>query len=310
MRVKSLLRGVVMVGVMLGAGAGAFGAIKLPSVKREMDYGGLRRTYLVYRPAGLAMGSAVPLVVMLHGRDDTGAFAEKNYHWDREADANGFVVVYPNGYDNGWNAGGCCRKAEKRNVDDVGFLNAMIEKVTADEHIDPARVYVTGMSNGALMAYRMACDAPVKMAAIGAVSGTLVEVCATPRPVSVMEIHGMKDLLLPFAGKASVGEKRYIPGVEFTLDHWRKVDQCSEPVVTAANGVMTAVAKCAEGRSVALITIDDAGHQWPGGKKHLRVWDAVFHGLAEPSKKLDATSKLWEFFAAHPEPTQITGASN
>jgi polyhydroxybutyrate depolymerase len=264
-----------------------------------MEFAGLHRSYLLYRPASLARTAPVPLVVMLHGRYDSANYAEKAYHWDDVADSKGFVVAYPNGEHKMWNAGHCCGRAQKENIDDVGFLSELIRNLTKEENIDSNRIYIAGMSMGSLMAYRMACESPVEIAAIGAVSGDLVFECPAPHPVSILEIHGGRDHLLPIEGRAQPGDPKYLPSVNDTISKWRVVDRCGDAHTTVTGEITETVNRCDAGREIELIVIADAGHQWPEGKRHIPVLNKLIH-LDQPSERLDATERLWEFFAAHP----------
>lgn len=167
----------------------------------KLSDGVRERTYQVYRPLSLSRQVPVPLVIMLHGGFGTGKQAESSYNWDSQAGQHGFVVVYPNGINHSWNAGGiCCGPALRENVDDVGFLNRLIEEVSRTEDIDPKRVYLTGISNGAAMAYRFACEGAYPVAAIGPVAGSFSFSCPRSHHVSVMAIHGLEDRHIPFAG--------------------------------------------------------------------------------------------------------------
>lgn len=242
---------------------------------------------------------------MLHGGFGTGLQAERAYHWDAAAERYGFVVVYPDGIGYAWNAGDCCGQPQKRNLDDVGFLTALVERLERDENVDPRRIYVTGMSNGAMMAYRMACEAPLAIAAIGPVAGTQSVACAHPRPTSLLAIHGLDDGNVPFNGglprKGATAKlpRRAVPDV---IAEWRAGDACRAPSLQSAGSVMTSRANCAGGREVTLIAIAGAGHQWPGGEPpsaFAQVVLAPFGGLDPPSNALDATAVLWTFFAAH-----------
>jgi polyhydroxybutyrate depolymerase len=273
------------------------------SIRGHITFGEIDRTYLLYRPANLAKANPVPLVVMLHGRHDSDKYAEFAYHWDTTADQHGFVVVYPNGYHGTWNGGECCGASQKDKIDDAGFLTQLINDLIQQQNIDANRIYIAGMSNGGIMAYRMACDSPLHIAAIGSVSGDLVEVCKMPHPTSVIEVHGGEDKLLPFNGKGQAeadgdADGGYIPSVQWTLDHWIIADKCDDAKTTTTGEIVDTVRQCDAGRAVELIEIKNAGHQWPGSKRHLRI-DDLF-GTAEPSPLLNATEKLWAFFAAHP----------
>ena len=252
-------------------------------------FGGLERTYRVFRPATLAKSAPVPLVVMLHGGFGTGLQAEKAYHWDEAATRYGFVVLYPDGIRRAWNAGICCGAPERDNVDDVGFLSALIDQIAREQNVDRSRIYVTGISNGAMMAYRMACEAPLDIAAIGPVAGTLTVPCAQAKPTSVLAV--------PFEGGVGKGFSRASrPSVLASLAHWREIDGCTMPAERSSGSVTESPATCPHGRAVELITIEGAGHQWPGS-----VPPPVFLQklLGPSSDALDATVTLWQFFSAH-----------
>jgi polyhydroxybutyrate depolymerase len=268
---------------------------------RSLEAGGRERTYIVHRPVDLDGGKPAPLVIVLHGGFGTGAQAERSYNWDAEADRRGFVVVYPDGIKRSWNAGGkCCGRAFRDGVDDVAFVTLLIETVARAENIDRRRVYLTGISNGAGMAYRYACEGRFPVAAIGAVAGSLAIRCARPRAVSVMEIHGLEDSRVPFAGGHGNGVASDVDwlGVERTLAPFRAADDCGSAGARQAGVVRTTTWRCASGREVVLVTVADAGHQWPGANPQ-RGFFAMLLRLDPPSTALDATDVLWTFFARH-----------
>lgn len=270
------------------------------SERRTLTAGGWLRSYRVYRPQGLGRAGPVPLVVVLHGGFGSGAQAEYAYRWNDLADAQGIVVAYPDGIARTWNAGACCGPAQRMGVDDVSFLAGVVSEVEASEGIDPARIYVAGMSNGAMMAYRLACDLPGRFAAIGPVAGTMLCKCPDPVPVSVLHIHGLEDRNVPFGGgigPAAV-EPQPRPPVRSVIDLWRRVGGCGPPRVNETPPVRTEVWSGA-GVEVALITVAGAGHQWPGGRPPGPRVARVFR-LDQPSQALDATAALWGFFAGHP----------
>jgi polyhydroxybutyrate depolymerase len=256
------------------------------------------RSYLVYRPANLNKSNPVPLVIMLHGGFGSGSQAEHAYNWDVEADREGFVVAYPDGVGRSWNAGGmCCGSALRDNVDDLGFLTKLIATLIKSENIDPSRVYMTGMSNGAVMSYRYACEGTYPIAAIGPVSGTASFVCAKPHAVSVMEIHGVDDHNIPIEGgqgSKGVTKGAWLP-VQQTLDTFRSANNCQTSSTQQSGPVHITVWNCADSHSVNLITIDGAGHQWPGSKPRTGLMGMLMNPDT-PSQSLDATSTLWTFF--------------
>ena len=210
------LIGVVALGGVLGALFGYFVYSPAPEVPRlsgtltkgTIAVGGLKRTYLTYVPRGLAKGA--PLVVVMHGSGQNGAQTRTwtGYGFERLADERGFAVVYPDGYEGYWNA---CNivgdySANKLNIDDVGFLTGMVDKLITEIGVDPGRVFATGISRGGHMAFRLALEAPSRFRAVAAVSANV----PTPenfkcKPVghgtsSVMIMNGTKDPINPFAG--------------------------------------------------------------------------------------------------------------
>ena len=283
-----------------GHALGAPGPQSIPAGEstQTIEVGGVSRTYNVYRPQGLSDG--VPLVVMLHGGFGNGAQAERSYHWDSEADSGHFLVAYPDGLNRAWNAGTCCGEPAHDSVDDVGFITAMVGTIEQEIPIDRARVYVTGMSNGAMMALRLGCQTDT-FAAIAPVAGTLVTDCSAAQPTSVLQIHGTADDRVPYKGgpgKAFTanGTARVDgPAVESVNATWRSIDACGPPTASNAGDVTTQTAGCADGRTVELISVSGAGHQWPGGESSPLAEKLL--GIPAPSTALNATDTIWQFFA-------------
>jgi polyhydroxybutyrate depolymerase len=273
-------------------GSASPGAIPVGSSSHTIEVDGHTRTYLTYRPADVA--DPAPLVMMLHGGFGSATQAESAYGWDAEADAEHFVVVYPDGDGRAWNVGGgCCGAPGRTNVDDVAFLSAVVRDVESAMPIDPNRVFATGISNGGMMAYRLACDTEL-FAAIGADSATLLGDCPSPHPVSVLAIHGTADHNIPYGGGEGSGFAKIDgPSIPDVNQLWRTADSCDSPTSTTNGQVTTSTAACPGSRTVELITIEGAGHQWPGSTKGRQGADTPFAGL-------DATAVIWSFFAAHP----------
>ncbi|MBV8180190.1 MAG: polyhydroxybutyrate depolymerase [Mycobacterium sp.] len=243
-----------------------------------INVGGRDRGYRLHKPPGVPASTA--LVIVLHGGFGTGDYAERNYGWDQLADAQKFVVAYPNGLNRAWNVNGagCCGKPAKEGIDDVGFITAAVADIEKNVSINASHVYATGMSNGGMMDYTLACDTTL-FAAIGPVSGTQLNPCRSPHPVSVMAIHGTADPLIPYDGGPGRGFVHLDgPPIQDINAFWRNVDHCATPAVTTSGSVTTSTAGCPDNRSVVLITIDGGGHHWPDF----------------------ATEKLWQFFVAHP----------
>ena len=270
--------------------------IPVGSTSQSLTVDAATRTYRVYRPAEVA--SPAPLVVFLHGGFGSGDQAEKAYHWDQQADAGHFVVVYPDGLDRAWNTdGGCCGTPSRSGVDDIAFVTAVVRTVEQSMPIDASRVYATGISNGGIMAYTLACRTTL-FAAIGPDSATELADCPDPAPTSVIHVHGTADQTIRYEGGVGDGVAHVDgPPVPTVNAHWRQVDSCAAPEVTTSGSVTTSIATCPSGRAVELITIDGAGHQWPGATPN-RVAERLL-GTDPPSQALDATSVIWDFFSRH-----------
>lgn len=239
---------------------------------------------------------------MLHGGYGDGQQAERAYRWDAQADAGHFVVAYPDGVDRAWNAGSCCGRPAHSGVDDVAFLNAMVGAIEQQMPIDTTRVFATGMSNGAMMALRLACQSAL-FAAVAPVAGTLLTECSDASPTSVLQVNGTADDRVPYGGgpgkalTASGSPRVDGPSVESVNATWRTIDGCAPPVSSSSGDVTTLRAACPDGRAVELVTITGAGHQWPGGVASPVVEKIA--GLPPPSTALDATATIWQFFSQH-----------
>lgn len=260
-----------------------------PAVARveHIAFGGLDRTYRLYVPGSLPGSRPAPLVLVLHGRGGTGQGAEATTGFDREADARGLLVVYPFGSGRSWNAGGCCLPASDRGTDDVGFLNAVLDRVEANHRVDANRVYVTGLSNGGMMAYRLACQDGGRFAAIAPVAASLqVPACTPSRPVSVIHIHGAADTTVPVQGGLGPEDRVDNPPALTTLAQFASQDGCAAQASVSRRGKVTERdwTRCRAGTEVTFFLLAGVGHKWP-------------QAAVDP---LSATSEIAGFFAAHP----------
>jgi polyhydroxybutyrate depolymerase len=277
-------------------GAGAVAGIPVGSSSHTIWVGGVSRHYIVYRP--VVLRARAPLVVVLHGGFGSASQAQKSYRWDAEADAGHFLVAYPNGIGRAWHTGGgCCGIPGRTSADDTGFITAMVAAISRAVPVAADRVYATGISNGGIMDYTLACRTSI-FAAIGPDSATELGACPDPAPVSVIAIHGTADTRIPYDGGRGVGSAHIDgPAIPAVNAAWRRTDKCATPVISAAGQVTTSTASCPAGRSVELITIAGAGHQWPGSVPNPLLQRLL--NLDAPSTALDATQVIWRFFAAH-----------
>jgi len=266
------------------------------SSAHTISVGPLTRSFIVYRPAVLP--AAAPLVVMLHGGFGTASGAEAAYHWDAQANTGHFVVAYPDGYYRAWNTGGgCCGIPAKLHVNDIAFITAMVAAIERAVPINADRVYATGISNGGIMAYTLACHTTI-FAAIGPVAATELGTCRHPAPVSVIHIHGTADTNIPYNGGPGTGVAHIDgPPVPAVNARWRAIDRCGPAVKATAGTVTTSIANCTASKTAELITIAGAGHQWPGATPD-PITQRLLH-LDPPSRALNATRVIWQFFATH-----------
>jgi polyhydroxybutyrate depolymerase len=181
-----------------------------------MNFGGTRRRYVLHVPSSLAQNSATPLILVLHGGGGDLNSARRGFSFDAIGEREGVLVAYPEGtgstvaigpnlqHSGTWNAGLCCGEAVANNVDDVSFLNAVVDDVSARYSVNADRVYATGFSNGAMMTYRLACEASNRFAAIAPVAGQFVylSLCNMARPVSIFHIHGTADRCAIYGGSS------------------------------------------------------------------------------------------------------------
>jgi polyhydroxybutyrate depolymerase len=183
----------------------------------------------------------------------------------------------------------------------------MVHAIAQSTGIDTRRIYATGISNGGALAYRLACDTDI-FAAIGPDSATLLGDCPSPAQTSIIHIHGLADQTFPFTGGAgkrnqSAGSGSINtagPAIPDVIASWEATNNCSYPAVTKNGLVTTSLAACQAGKAVELITIDGAGHQWPGGKPNSFAQNNILT-LDPPSTALDATATIWQFFSMHPK---------
>lgn len=294
---------------------------------QTLNHDGLAREYLLRVPAAYDGTTPVPLVVALHGGGGSGPAQETESQMTAKAEEAGFIIVYPSAWTDEegahrWNVGPRTSGGRQSTADDVGFLDALVTDLESRFNIDPKRIYATGMSNGGMMAYRLACERSDRYAAIGVVSTSmLADPCAPTRPVPLLHLHGSADKLIPYAGGPSSTD---VPeDIRLTEDFrptrdllalWAENDGCAAaPQTTSQQGEVTCEswAPCSGGADVALCTIDGGGHAWPGstayplgktffGKLVTQSFADIWPGHV--TRDIIADDALWAFFTAHPLP--------
>ena len=268
----------------------------------QLSHGNERRTYWTYLPAGISANAAVPLVFVLHGSAGSGEdmIAITQHGFERIADKEKFVVVYPDALERRWNE-------QDGTADDVGFLLAIADKLAAESLIDKKRIFIAGISNGGMMAQRLACEHADRIAGLVTVAGTLPEklagVCKPARPVPVLVIHGTDDPIVPWNGGPVAGFAEFgivLSGPE-TVAIWTANNRCRGAAVTTTladrdpqDGTrirMERYADCAVGGSVSLIVVEGGGHTWPGGFQYLPE-----RFIGRTTREIDANQVIWDFF--------------
>jgi polyhydroxybutyrate depolymerase len=245
------------------------------AVNGEVKSGGRARTFTLRLPRGAAPDA---LVVLLHGNDpEAGGEQMRQYTgFDRQADAQGLAVAYPDGHEGSWADGRGVTRADEAGADDVGFLRAVIDWSADRYGTFPDRAVVAGMSNGAFMAHRMALEASDQVAVLAAVAGQMPASLAGTEPshaVSAILIHGTADSIAPIQGgysrhRGPNGELRgRTLSLEETAARWRAIDRCppgpGETHTTGLSSRHTSPAG-AGGTRVVAWTVFGGGHTWPG----------------------------------------------
>ena len=280
------------------------------TTERTLTHGGRTRTYLVH---DFGRGEPAPVVIVLHGGGGNAAHAVKMTGFDRIAAREGAIAVYPNGTaarDRGilltWNAGHCCASAMQHDLDDVGFVNAIIDALVASKRADPSRVYVTGMSNGAMMAHRLGRELSAKIAAIAPVVGAVFGDEPAPRgPMPAFIVVGADDAVVPpdggslqlraLLGRRSAADRDVSPAMA-QATYWARHNGCGEPVRSSTKSAATSSwTGCTSGASVVFHSVTGNGHAWPGGEAGRR-------GAAEPTKDFAASAEMWAFFTSQRRP--------
>jgi polyhydroxybutyrate depolymerase len=248
---------------------------------RSLEVDKRPRTYIVHVPKSYDGSKPYPVVLVFHGGGSNAEGMVKFCGLNETADKHGFVVVYPNGTGRlekqllTFNGGNCCGYAMNEKVDDVAFTRALLDELAKVVKVDQKRIYATGMSNGGIMAYKLASELADRIAAIAPVGGPMgTETCSPKRPVPVIHFHGTDDQFAPFKG----GKGKGVSGTDFfSVDHsvnaWVKANGCKfEPVLTKiadkAKDGTTATIKTygggKDGAEVVLVAIEGMGHTWPG----------------------------------------------
>jgi polyhydroxybutyrate depolymerase len=252
---------------------------------------GQNRTYFLHTPTTDTPTHPEPLIVALHGSGMQGQEMAEKTALNQLADREGFVVVYPDGLKKKWNVSG------KAPEDNVAFVHALIHQVENARSIDRQRIYIVGLSNGGILAQKLACEGPHEIAAIATVAASLPTQfsahCQTQKPIAILMVNGTDDTVVPWLGGASpaihVGRNLSVPSIPAVIDFWQQHNVCPAPAPVQAIGdrvEVTSYANCQAQSEVMLVALKGAGHIWSGG------------GYGQ-SAFGDTTDRVWQFLQRH-----------
>lgn len=314
--VKIISAWLAAIAILFASAPAAYSAVDFRS---SFIHDNFKRTFRVHLPEFTDSKNPLPLVIALHGRGGNGASMVllTKSGFNTLSDRDGFIVVYPDGIDRNWNDGRSDQKADDRphrkNIDDTGYISALIDTMIFRYNADPKRIFITGMSNGAMMSYRLACELSHKIAAIAPVAGSIplmyLKKCRPEYPVSVLAINNIDDPVVPFHGGNVTGRPartdlgRVISAGE-SADFWVKANKCVDlPFVSLESDNdpydETRVTKRvfpggSGGTEVILYSIEGGGHTWPGGFQYLPLFM-----IGRTSRDFDACEVIWNFFRRH-----------
>jgi polyhydroxybutyrate depolymerase len=254
----------------------------------QLVVGGVPRSAIVHIPRTARRGARLPLVLAFHGAGGTGSYMASYSTLEALSDSAGFVSVFPSAArpHRRW----VLAEEDAGGPQDLQFVEQVLDRAEALACVDPTRVYATGVSNGGGMAARVGCEMSDRLAAIAPVAGgySTLDACHPSRPVSLLEIHGTRDLVVPYAGKPPGGAG----SVGGFLAQWTSLDRCSGGPTRSGYGPSSVIFRwrdCEDGTAVEHIKIYGGGHAWPGA----RPPDAA------PTAPISAARAVWTFFRRH-----------
>ena len=257
--------------------------------KCDLKHDGLDRYYFIYKPDNLNTNISVPVLFALHGYGSSALSHLTYTNYFSLADANNFIVIYPQGtttdtLSSHWNVGGWTSKSTRK---DIEFIDTVIDLIKDKIQIDQTRIYSSGMSNGGYMSYSLACNLNSKIAAIASVTGSMTpdnfDNCTPSNPISVLQIHGLQDLIVPYIGNSG---SKSIPDV---IDFWVNHNACNtEPnrLIKYSNLALVnydTYENCLNNTNVKLILHPEMDHTWPFTSTH----------------NVSASNEIWNFVSQY-----------
>lgn len=282
------------------------------TVRRTLAHGGLTREYRLHVPPSYSKGRPVALVLVFHGGGGTARQMERYTGWSALATREGFIVAYPESVEGNWNDGRgvATLRSHRENVDDVGFVAAIINTLSREYALDPGRIFATGISNGAFVSHLLGARLSRRIAAIAPVVGGMAPAVAgkfhPERPVSVLIIQGTEDPLVPYKGGRVAWNRGETIGTEEAVKKWVDHDGARGPRTEdvpdtveddGCVGKRVSYTDGRDGTAVVLYALKGGGHAWPGAAQYLP--EGI---IGRVCRDFDATRLIWEFFSAHPRP--------
>jgi polyhydroxybutyrate depolymerase len=277
-----------------------------PESTVSLGSGGVDRTYILDAPGGTAPAAGWPLILLLHGGGGTAeGMATSTGAFPAKAVGRGYVVARPQGVGRQWNDG----RPQVGAVDDVAFLEAVVADVGRRVPLDPARTYAAGISNGAMMTGRLACEPTIRLAAVAQVVGTIgvdeAPLCDPGGAVSVLMLMGGADPIVPYGGGAitlpigEAGARGTVVGAEAYAASWeaRLAPPTNATEVTIAPDARGQDVRGADGTELEFITVEDGGHGWPGGTQYLPR-----EIVGNVTQTFSANQVILDFFDRHTGP--------
>jgi polyhydroxybutyrate depolymerase len=257
------------------------------------------RFYRIDLPAS---PEGAPLILALHGGGGNPDQTARNSGLTGPALAKGYVVIFPAGTGRRlltWNAGNCCAQAARRNADDVAYLDAVIADAVKRFGVNPRRVYLTGMSNGSMMAERYAAERPGAVRAVAGVAGTMDLSIRIRGAVPLLHIHGTADASVPYEGGVGEGVTRTdFDSVQDLIGAWKRANRTTvdgrteikDPVDDGRRAIIQDWTDANGQVMVRLITVEGGAHEWPGGNRSKKTGP----------RDISASDEVLRFFALHP----------
>lgn len=265
---------------------------------------GRNRFYKIHLPTGYSFQKYYPLVFVFHGGLGNPDIIAKQTKFSEKADKEGFIVVYPYGTGSfnkkllTWNTWDCCGYADKNDINDVDFIDAVLKRIKSEYLIDEKKIFATGLSNGGMMCYLLACELSEHFAAIAPVAASMFDTvsCNPETEISIIAFNSINDENIPYNGVSeedTSARMKTLP-VEKVIDMWAKNFNCVH-IRTSDSSLFQKVNYINEkGVEITLFKMFSGGHSWPGGEKIRKFAD-------NPVKNVSATDIIWEFFKSNPK---------